>query len=60
MKWFRIALILIVGTALLLSLMSSWRDRQELRKVTAANEFLRKSLGEMAVALAACPPTTRK
>lgn len=51
MRIFRIGLILASGTALLLSLGSSWKDRQELQKVTAANDFLRKSLGEMAIAL---------
>jgi len=48
---FRIGLILAGGTVLLLSLGSSWKDRQELQKVTAANDFLRKSLGEMTLAL---------
>jgi hypothetical protein len=38
---------------LILSLMSSWRDRQELQKVTAANDFLRKNLAEMSIALTA-------
>jgi hypothetical protein len=47
----RIALILIGGAALILSLMSSWNDRQELQKVTAANDSLRRSLGEMTIAL---------
>jgi hypothetical protein len=59
-----------MGTALILSIISGWRDRQELEKVTAANDFLRKSLGDMTVALTAkdkeidrleqrpCPPAT--
>lgn len=34
-----------------LSVAGGWRDRQELAKVTAANQILRKSLGEMAQAL---------
>ena len=56
-----------MGTALILSIISAWHDRQELQKVTAANDFLRKSLGEMSIALTAkekeidrleagCPP----
>jgi hypothetical protein len=49
----RIGLILVGGTALILSLMSSWKDRQELVKVTAANTTLRNSLGEMTIALTA-------
>ena len=53
MSKFRIGLILILGTALILSLIGSWRDRQELQKVTAANDFLRKSLGEMTIAITA-------
>jgi hypothetical protein len=41
------------GLTLMLALASSWRDRQELQKVTAANDFLRKSLGEMSIAITA-------
>jgi hypothetical protein len=37
----------------MLSMMSAWRDRQELQKVTAANDFLRKSLGEITIAITA-------
>jgi hypothetical protein len=62
----------VLGTALMLSMMSAWRDRQELQKVTAANDFLRKSLGEMTIAITAkekeidrleqagCPPAARE
>ena len=65
---FRIVLILIGGLTLFLLLASSWRDRQELQTVTAANDFLRKSLGDMTLAItakdkeidrleqSACPP----
>jgi hypothetical protein len=57
-----------MGTALLLSIISAVRDRQELQRVTEANDILRKTLGEMTVAItdkdkqidelekAACPP----
>ena len=54
------SLIAIVGLALVLSLavsLKSWRDlqaaRRELLAVTAANEFLKKTLGEMALAISA-------
>ena len=65
----RIVLTLVMGTALILAIISGWRDRQELQKVTAANDFLRKSLGDMTIALTAkqkeidrleqagCPPS---
>jgi hypothetical protein len=53
MQTLRIVLILILGSGLMLSMISSRRDRQELQKVTAANDFLRKSLGEMSIALTA-------
>jgi hypothetical protein len=53
MQTLRFALIVILGSGLILSLMSSWRDRQELQKVTAANSILRENLGEMSIALAA-------
>jgi hypothetical protein len=44
----------VVGVlALMVALATSWSDRQELQKVTAANDFLRKSLGEMTVAITA-------
>jgi hypothetical protein len=46
-------LILVLGTALILSIISAWHDRQELQKITVANDFLRKSLGEMTVAITA-------
>jgi hypothetical protein len=52
MQTLRIALIVVLGSGLILSLMSSWRDRQELQKITAANNILRENLGEMSVALA--------
>jgi hypothetical protein len=50
---FRIGLIVAGGLALLFSLASSWNERLELQKVTAANDFLRKSLGEMTLAITA-------
>jgi len=53
MRYFRIALILVGGLALTLSLARSWNDRQELEKVTAANDFLRKDLGELTLAITA-------
>jgi hypothetical protein len=49
----RIVLTLVMGAALILSIVSSWKDRQELQKVIAANNFLRKSLGDMTIALTA-------
>jgi hypothetical protein len=63
-------LILVMGTALILSIVSAVRDRQELQKITEANDVLRKTLGDMSVAItekdkeidrlekAACPPPT--
>ncbi len=51
MQKLRIVLILILGSALMLSLISARRDRQELEKVTAANDFLRKNTGEMPLAM---------
>jgi hypothetical protein len=39
---------------MLLSLISAYHDRQELQKVTAANEFLRKTLGDMTIAMREC------
>jgi hypothetical protein len=57
-----------MGTALVLSIISAIRDRQELQRVTAANDFLRQNLGEMTKAItskdeeidrlsqAPCPP----
>jgi hypothetical protein len=54
MEKFRIVLVLVLGSALILSLITSYRDRQELQKVTAANEFLRKTLGEMTIAMRDC------
>jgi hypothetical protein len=51
MQKLRIVLILVMGTGLILSVISSWRDRQELQKITAANDFLRKNLGEMTIAI---------
>jgi hypothetical protein len=53
MRSFRIALIIAGGLALTLSLARSWNDRQELQKITAANDFLRKNLGEMTLAITA-------
>ena len=41
----------MLGTALIVSIVSAWHDRQELQKVTEANDFLRKSLGDMTKAL---------
>jgi hypothetical protein len=42
-----------MGTALIWSIVSGWRDRQELQRMNAANAFLRKTLGEMTIALSA-------
>lgn len=53
MKILRIGLIVIGGAALLLSIDATWNARQELAKVTAANDFLRKSLGDITIALTA-------
>jgi hypothetical protein len=53
MQKLRIVLILILGSALMLSLIFARRDRQELEKVTAANDFLRKDMGEMTLAMSA-------
>jgi len=44
---------MIGGLTLMLAIASSWRDHEELQKVTAANDFLRKSLGEMSIAITA-------
>lgn len=53
-------LILIIGLALILSLAARWKamqelqaTRQELLAVTTANEFLKKTLGEMTLAMTA-------
>jgi hypothetical protein len=51
MRALRIVLILVFGSALILSMISAYRDRLELQKITAANDFLRKQLGEMTIAL---------
>jgi CHASE3 domain sensor protein len=58
MEKLRIVVILLFGSAMIVSLTTAYRDRQELEKVKAANEFLRKTLGEMTIAMrqAPCPP----
>ena len=51
MRALRIVLILVFGSALILAMISAYRDRLELQKITAANDFLRKQLGEMTIEL---------
>ena len=60
MSWFSRGLTLVAGLALLLSLAVWWQSRRELhavrgelQKVTAANEFLKKTLGEVMASIAA-------
>jgi hypothetical protein len=48
-----IGLTLILGLALAFSLASYLRTRSDLRTVMSANRFLKKTLGEMAVAISA-------
>lgn len=48
---FHKGLIVILGLALSLSLATWWRTRQELQAVTAANRFLRKTLGALTIAI---------
>jgi hypothetical protein len=46
------ALMLFVGLALIRAVGTWWRARQELRVVTEANAFVRKTLGDLTVAMA--------
>ena len=48
---FHKGLILTLSVGISLALATWWRGRQELRAVTVANEGLRKTLGEMTVAI---------
>jgi hypothetical protein len=50
--WGGLTLVLLLCLALAFSVATSWRDRQKLQAITAANEYVRKTLGEMTVALA--------
>jgi len=47
-----IGLIVLLSVAYSVSVTTWWRDRHELKAVTAANQSVRKTLGEMMVALA--------
>jgi len=48
---FHKGLILFFSLALILSAATWWKARQDLRAVTAANESLRKTLGELSIAI---------
>jgi len=50
-RMFYISLVLVLCAGLGLELVTLSRARQELRVVTGANDFLRKTLGEMTIAI---------
>lgn len=52
LHWGGLAVVLALCLALAFSVATSWRDRQKLQAITAANQFVRKTLGEMMVAMA--------
>jgi hypothetical protein len=51
MSRFRIATAIVIGLALTLCIATWWNASQELQAVTVANESLRKTLGELTVAI---------